>query len=286
MDWYARLGYPYHCFTHRGNWQLEPILSKPRALHPWYHPLVIVDCSRGVTSPQARGAPQKEVEVPHQPTESGIGYADYVLWDDNGNPLAVIEAKKTSVHPERGQHQVKLYTDGLEKVHGHRPVIFYTNGFDIWIWDDAQGFPPRKLYGFYSKDSLQHLANYQRAERKLLSTLEINENIVNRIYQIEAIKRVSEHFTNKHRKALIVQATGTGKTRVAIALADLLIRAGWVKRVLFLCARRELRKQAKNAFNEFLSEPIRIINSRAASLTLPRRPTLSNLISALVAGMS
>jgi type I restriction enzyme, R subunit len=108
----------------------------------------------------------KEVEVAHQPTDSSIGYADYVLWDDNGNPLAVIEAKKTSVDPENGRHQAKLYADGLEKMHGHRPVIFYTNGFDIWIWDDSQGFPPRKLIGFYSKDSLQHLANYQRVERK------------------------------------------------------------------------------------------------------------------------
>ena len=154
----------------------------------------------------------KEIEVQHQPTESGIGYADYILWDDNGNPLAVIEAKKTSVDPERGRHQVKLYADGLEKMHGHRPVIFYTNGFDIWIWDDAQGFPPRKLYGFYSKDSLQYLANFQRIERKPLDTIEINELIVDRIYQIEAIKRIGERFTNKHRKALITQATGTGNT--------------------------------------------------------------------------
>ena len=208
---------------------------------------------------------EKEVEVSHQPTELGIGYADYVLRDDNGNPLAVIEAKKTSIEPEQGRHQAKLYADGLEKRYGHRPVIFYTNGFDIWIWDDAQGFPPRKLYGFYSKDSLQHLANYQRKERKPLDTIEINEQIVNRLYQIEAIKRVCERFEGKHRKALIVQATGTGKTRVAIALADLLIRAGWVKRVLFLCDRRELRKQAKNAFNDFLPEPIRIITSRVRS---------------------
>ena len=207
----------------------------------------------------------KEIEIPHQPTESGIGYADYVLWDDNGNPLAVIEAKKTSVDPERGRHQAKLYADGLEKVHNYRPVIFYTNGFDIWIWDDAQGFPPRKLFGFYSKDSLQLLANYQRSQRKPLDTIEIDENIVNRLYQIEAIKRVTERLSTKHRKALIVQATGTGKTRVAIALTDLLIRAGWVKRVLFLCDRRELRKQAKNAFNDFLSEPIRIVNSRVKS---------------------
>ena len=207
----------------------------------------------------------KEIEVPHQPTRSGIGYADYVLWDDNGNPLAVIEAKRTSVDPEQGRHQAKLYADGLEKVRGHRPTIFYTNGFDIWIWDDAQGFPPRKLFGFYSKDSLQHLANYQRAERKSLDTIKINDAIIDRLYQIEAVKRVSERFANKHRKALVVQATGTGKTRVAIALTDLLIRASWVKRVLFLCDRRELRKQAKNAYNDYLLEPIRIVNSRAKS---------------------
>ena len=207
----------------------------------------------------------KEVKVEHQPTDTGIGYADYVLWDDNGNPLAVIEAKKTSVDPERGRHQAKLYADGLETIHGHRPAIFYTNGFDSWMWDDAQGFPPRKLHGFYSKDSLQYLVNFQRVERQPLDTLEIKKQIVDRLYQIEVIKRVGERFANKHRKALIVQATGTGKTRVAIALTDLLIRAGWVKRVLFLCDRRELRKQAKNAFNDFLSEPIRIVSSRIES---------------------
>jgi type I restriction enzyme, R subunit len=204
----------------------------------------------------------KEVEVKHQPTTSGLGYADYVLWDDNGSPLAVIEAKKTAVDPERGRQQAKLYADGLEKMHGQRPVIFYTNGYDIWMWDDVLGYPPRKVFGYYSKDSLQYLVNFQRAGRKPLNSLEPNFVIVNRLYQIEAIKRVSERFTDSHRKALVVQATGTGKTRVAIALAELLIRAGWVKRVLFLCDRRELRKQAKNAFGDFLSEPIRIVSSR------------------------
>jgi type I restriction enzyme R subunit len=204
----------------------------------------------------------KEIEVKHQPTASGLGYADYVLWDDNGNPLAVIEAKKTAVDPERGRQQAKLYADGLEKMHGQRPVIFYTNGYDIWMWDDVLGYPPRKVFGYYSKDSLQYLVNFQRAGRRQLNSLEPNVAIVNRLYQIEAIKRVSERFTGSHRKALIVQATGTGKTRVAIALAELLIRAGWVKRVLFLCDRRELRKQAKNAFGDFLSEPIRIVSSR------------------------
>lgn len=205
----------------------------------------------------------KEVEVKHQPTDSGLGYADYVLWDDNGNPLAVIEAKKTAVDPEQGRHQSKLYADGLEKMHGQRPVIFYTNGYDIWMWDDVLGYPPRKLFGYYSKDSLQYLVSFQRKERQALNSLEPKAEIINRLYQIEAIKRVSERFSDHHRKALIVQATGTGKTRVAIALAELLIRAGWVKRVLFLCDRRELRKQAKGAFVDFLqSEPVRIVSSR------------------------
>ena len=207
----------------------------------------------------------KEIEVDGQSTPTGIGYADYVLWDDNGNPLAVVEAKKTSVDAERGRHQAKLYADSLEERFSHRPVIFYTNGFDIWIWDDAQMFPPRKLYAFYSKDSLQHLANYQRKQKKALDTIRVNEEIVDRLYQLEAIRRIAERFTQKHRRALIVQATGTGKTRVAIALTDLLIQAGWVKRVLFLCDRRELRKQAKNAFNDFLSEPTRIVTSRMRS---------------------
>lgn len=185
-----------------------------------------------------------------------------MLWDDNGKPLAVIEAKKTSIDPERGRQQAKLYADGLEKMHGQRPVIFYTNGYDIWMWDDVLGYPPRKVFGYYSKDSLQYLVNFQRAGRKPLNSLEPNAAIVNRLYQIEAIKRVSERFSDSHRKALLVQATGTGKTRVAIALAELLIRAGWVKRVLFLCDRRELRKQAKNTFGDFMSEPIRIVSSR------------------------
>lgn len=208
----------------------------------------------------------KEIEVPSQPTTSGLGYADYVLWDDDGTPLAVIEAKKTAVDPELGRQQAKLYADGLEEAHGQRPVIFYTNGYDIWMWDDAGGYPPRKVYGYYSKDSLQYLVKFQRQARKPLNSLEPREDVVNRLYQIEAIKRVSERFTGKHRKALVVQATGTGKTRVAIALTDLLIRAGWVKRVLFLCDRRELRKQAKNAFGDFLgSEPIRIVSGRVDS---------------------
>lgn len=218
------------------------------------------------SSPSNQPDVVEEMEVEYQPTNSGKGYADYVLPDDDGKPLAVIEAKKTAIDPETGRTQASDYADGLEKRYNQRPVIFYSNGFDTWIWDDAQNYPPRKIYGFYSKDSLQYLV-HQRREKKPLDSLSPNQDIAGRLYQLESIKRVTERFADNHRKALIVQATGTGKTRVAIALTDLLIRAGWVKRVLFLCDRRELRKQAKNAYSNFLREPITVLSTSNVQAT-------------------
>lgn len=206
----------------------------------------------------------QEEEMKHQPTDTGIGYADYVLWDDNGKPLAVIEAKKTAITKELGREQAKLYADGLEKMHDQRPVIFYTNGFEISIWDDAQDYPPRELFGFYSKKSLQYLVNFQRGHKKDLNSIKINEEITDRLYQTEAINRIKERFTGKHRKALLVQATGTGKTRVAVSLTDVLRRANWAKSVLFMCDRRELRKQAKNAFNTYIDEPLVVITGKTS----------------------
>nr|WP_321265401.1 DEAD/DEAH box helicase family protein [uncultured Sulfurimonas sp.] len=206
-----------------------------------------------------------EQKVEHQPNPTGIGYIDYVLWDDDGLPLAVIEAKKTSVSEEKGRKQAELYAEGLEKTYGFRPVIFYTNGYNTWIWDDAQGYPPRPLFGFYSKSSLHNLAKFQRSNKAQLDTFTPKAEIAGRIYQVETIKRVCENFSSKHRKALIVQATGTGKTRVAIALTDLLVRANWAKRILFLCDRKELVKQAKNAFNDNMSEPLTVVSRRSVN---------------------
>ncbi len=182
------------------------------------------------------------------------------MFEDNGKPIAVIEAKKTSKDVEVGRTQAKLYADSLEKKTGQRPVIFYTNGYDIHIWNDAHNEPHRPIFGFYSKDSLQYLI-FQRRNSVKPTSVKIDYNIAGRVYQVEAIKRVTEKFENRGRKALIVQATGTGKTRVAVALCDVLTRANWVKRILFLCDRRELRKQAKNVFNEFLpGSPLTILN--------------------------
>jgi type I restriction enzyme R subunit len=195
----------------------------------------------------------QEVPVIDQPTQSGNGYVDYVLWDDDGLPLAVIEAKRTSTSAVLGKKQAKDYANALEKEHGQRPVIFYTNGHDIFIWDDVQKYPPRKIYGFYSKSSLQHLVKFQRKEKLKLNSVTIDSDIAGRRYQLETITRVLEQFEAKRRKALVVQATGTGKTRVSIALTKSLQEAKWAKRILFLCDRRELRKQASGAFVEFLN---------------------------------
>lgn len=195
----------------------------------------------------------QEHPVKEQPTATGDGYADYVLWDEAHKPLAVVEAKKTSVNAEQGRIQARLYADWLEKEYGQRPIIFYTNGHDIWLWDDhkTHGYPPRRVFGFYSKESLQYLIQQRETRLPLNSVAHVKDNegkaVAGRLYQLETIARVSERFTNKYRQSLIVQATGTGKTRVAIALSKLMIDARWVKRVLFLCDRKELRKQAANA---------------------------------------
>lgn len=197
-------------------------------------------------------------------TKSGEGRADYVLYGDDGKPLAVVEAKRTAKDVHEGAEQARDYADALESKTGVRPVIFFTNGAETFLWDDAQGYAWRKVYGFYSKDSLEYLI-HQRTNKTPLATVEANLAIADRIYQLEAVKRVTERFESKVRKALIVQATGTGKTRVAISLCDVVMRAGWVKRILFLCDRRELRKQADRVFKEFMPGEPRIIVGKDTS---------------------
>lgn len=198
-----------------------------------------------------------EVEVDFPGNVSGKGRADYVLWGDNGQPLAVVEAKKSgNVSLQAGREQARMYADGFERMGMQRPVIFYSNGYETFIWDDSQYNTYRPVYGLYSKESLEYLM-YQRQYR--IGELEKHNpelSIADRPYQIEAIKTVAAHFQQQRRKALIIQATGTGKTRVSIALAELLLRTSWAKRVLFLCDRKELRVQADDAFKQNLpSEP-------------------------------
>ena len=202
---------------------------------------------------QLGDARDREFRVTGMTTDSGVGFVDYVLWGDDGKPLGLVEAKRTRRSHHEGQHQAKLYADCLEAQFGQRPVIFCSNGYEHQIWDD-QMYPPRAIQGFLTKDELQLIVQ-RRTTRTSLATAEINGAIVERYYQTRSIRRIGEAFEiDKDRKALVVMATGAGKTRTVIALCDVLMRSNWVKRVLFLADRRELVKQAAQTFTTHLPD--------------------------------
>ena len=194
-----------------------------------------------------------EVELSGMPNKSETGYADYVLYGDDGKPLAVIEAKRTCADVAKGRQQAKLYADLLEKKYGRRPVIFLTNGFDTRIWIDKY-YPERKVAAIYSKRDLEKLFNLL-SMRSSLKNISVNPQIAGRYYQKAAIKAVCEAFGAKNRrKALLVMATGSGKTRTVIALCDVLLRQGWIKNILFLADRNVLVTQAKRNFVNLLPD--------------------------------
>ena len=205
------------------------------------------------------GANVAEYPVKGMPTangNNGEGRVDYVLWGDDGKPLAVVEAKRTSRDPRVGQTQAKLYADCLENDFNQRPLVFYTNGFNTWFWDDTD-YPPRAVWGFYTKDEMQTLINRRSQKHPLsigvhLDSIQPIPNIADRYYQKEAIRAVTEALEKRKREALLVMATGTGKTRTAAALIDVLSKAGWVKRILFLADRNALIHQAKVNLNDYL----------------------------------
>jgi type I restriction enzyme R subunit len=223
----------------------------------------------------------REYEVTGMPNADGKGYVDYVLWGDDGRPLAVVEAKRTTIDANVGKQQAKLYADCLEAQFGRRPAIYCTNGYEHWLWDDAM-YPPRSVHGFHKKDELELLL-LRRETRKSLSDTPINEKIVERYYQTRAIRRIGESFERDNvRKALIVMATGAGKTRTVIALTDLLMRCNWAKRVLFLADRVALVNQSVNAFKAFLPEasPVNLVTEKGKTgrVYVSTYPTMMGLI--------
>lgn len=192
-----------------------------------------------------------EVELPGMPNKSEVGYADYVLYGDDGRPLAVIEAKRTCVDVSKARQQAKLYADLLEKKYHRRPVIFLTNGFETRIDDGA--YPERKVATIYSKRDLEKLFNLQTMRTSLKNVM-VDRNIAGRYYQEGAIKATCDAFARNRRKALLVMATGSGKTRTVIALCDVLLQHGWVKNILFLADRNSLVTQAKRSFVNLLPD--------------------------------
>lgn len=222
-----------------------------------------------------------EVEVAGMPNNEGKGFVDYVLWGDDGKPLMLVEAKRTTRNPNEGQQQAKLYADCLEKAYGQRPVIVYSNGYEHWMWDDFAA-PPRRVQGFYKKDELELLIQ-RRTSRKNLADVPINASIIERYYQVRAVRRVGETFEVDHqRKSLLVMATGSGKTRTVIALIDVLMRANWAKRVLFLADRVALVNQAVNAFKTHLPDaaPVNLVTEKNTDgrVFVSTYPTMMGLI--------
>lgn len=215
--------------------------------------------------------------------DSGTGYVDYVLWGEDGRPLGIVEAKRTGLDPSVGAPQAKLYADALEQETGQRPVIFLSNGHQHQIWDDAQGYPPREIAGFYTRDELELLVR-RRAIRRPLTGASPDATIAGRPYQLRAIAKVGEHFDTHQRRALLVMATGTGKTRTTIALVKLLMERGWAKRVLFLADRSALIRQAERAFSQLLPDVAAVDLARDkhtdARVYLSTYPTMMNLVDA------
>ncbi|MCG2624691.1 DEAD/DEAH box helicase family protein [Arthrobacter sp. I2-34] len=220
-------------------------------------------------------------------TQTGKGFVDYVLWGADGLPLAVVEAKRTTKSPHVGQQQAKLYADSLERRFGRRPVMYYTNGYQHWVWDDTAS-TERQIQGFHSRDQLELMIT-RRTTRKPLAEAVIDNAIVERPYQHAAIRAVTETLEQQHqRKALVVMATGTGKTRTVVALTKLLQESNWVKRVLFLADRIALVNQAAKAFKTHLPGSSPVVLGRDAEIDTSRihvatYPTMMNLINASAA---
>lgn len=220
--------------------------------------------------------------------DGGIGYADYVFWSADGRPLAVVEAKKTSVDAARGKNQAEAYGDALARQHGQRPVLFYTNGHQIYLWDDARGYPPRTVAGFYTPREIEALIA-RRGTQRPIAEVQPDPRIAGREYQLRALRAVGERFErDRQRRALLVMATGTGKTRTAAALIDLLQRAGWARRVLFLADRITLVRQTVGELRKHLPHNTVVDLTEAddggAPIVVSTYPTMLGRIERPVAG--
>lgn len=223
-----------------------------------------------------------------QGDSTGKGFIDYLLLGKDGKPLAILEAKKTSFSAQKGLQQARLYADCLQKEFGYRPLIFLSNGFEVYFVDDESA-PMRPVSGVSSRDDLQRIVN-RRGNTVPLASVPVNENIAgggkNRYYQIEAIKRACANFDEGHRRGLLVMATGTGKTRVSAGLTDVLMRAGRVKNVLFLADRVALVEQARRSYQNYLKDTslcnlCKNKDERDARIVFSTYPTILNAIDAV-----
>lgn len=193
-----------------------------------------------------------EVEYPvvGMPNQTGRGYVDYVIWGDTGKIIAVVEAKKASESGDKGRNQGKLYADCIQNMQGKRPIIFYTNGFETYLWDDANS-APRLVSGIFPQKDINAMIE-RRCIKKSVNSIQIDKQITDRWYQLRAVTKCCENYEKGIRKCLLVMATGTGKTRTATSIVDVMTRSELMGKVLFLADRKELVKQAKDAFYKYI----------------------------------
>ena len=228
-----------------------------------------------------RNCVEVEYEVLGMPNEKGTGYADYVIWGDTGKIIAVLEAKRASESPDKGRNQAKLYADCIQNMQGFRPIIFYTNGFETYLWDDENS-APRVVSGMFPQKDINAMIE-RRYIKKSVSSVQIDEEITNRMYQLRAVTKCCENYEKGIRKCLLVMATGTGKTRTAASVVDVMTRSQQMGRVLFLADRKELVKQAKNAFSSYIPNTTMcnlLVNKdeRNANIIFSTYPTILNAI--------
>lgn len=230
---------------------------------------------------EKRNCIETEYPVVGMPNASGTGFADYVIWGDTGKIIAVIEAKKTSVSAQKGKNQSELYANCIQNMQGFRPIIFYTNGFETYLWDDMMGVP-RMVSGIFQRCDLDKMIE-RRYNRKPLNAIRIDENITNRHYQLRAVSKCCENYEKGNRNCLLVMATGTGKTRTAASIVDVLTRGEHITTMLFLADRKALVEQANEAFQRYLPHTttcnlVKNRKGRNARFIFSTYPTILNAI--------
>ncbi len=228
-----------------------------------------------------RNCVEVEFPVTGMPNATGKGYVDYVIWGDTGKIIALVEAKKAGESADKGRNQAKLYADCIQNMQGLRPVIFYTNGFETYLWDDENS-APRIVSGVFPQRDIDAIIG-RRYIKNSVSSIKIDEEITNRWYQLRAVTKCCENFEKGVRKCLLVMATGTGKTRTAASIVDVMTRSQQMGRVLFLADRKELVKQAKNAFSSYIPDTTMcnlLLNKdeKNANIIFSTYPTILNAI--------
>lgn len=228
-----------------------------------------------------RNCIETEYSVVGMPNESGTGFVDYAIWGDTGKIIAVIEAKKTSVHVEKGKNQGEIYADCIQNMQNFRPIIFYTNGFETYLWDDRVS-APRMVSGIFQRCDLDRMIERHR-NRKPLNSIKIDENITDRHYQLRAVTKCCENYEKGGRNCLLIMATGTGKTRTAASIVDVLTRGEHISTMLFLADRKALVEQAEEKFQKYIRDTttcnlVKNRKQRNARFVFSTYPTILNAI--------